>query len=418
MVNNSIERTALHATAVRRFVASTAVIATVTGIFGSASAEAQAIELPPIDADIVAYLGATFDPTAELIYRNALEVLPDINDGREVQLIQYPAEMWPLTGLLDQALKTSVATGKINVIATIDADKNRNILFVTASQGAVVLSEVKRYLGQLPSDQMPPSDSLTFILVGNPDRPNGGFLSRFSGNFLAWTGFPFGGSTPVDTYTTYDIVNAYDGVSNFPRYPLNLLSTMNAVMGLFYAHPVPPDILNPNADISVSVEGQTTYVTVFPQHLPLLRPLYDGGLGAIADVIEPLIKVWVDAGYDNNDPAANMGVHEQAKLFMPLQNILVALEKSPSAIAEGISTIPLSVQKMLSANRPVGIGENIVSSKRGPRQQTEASALVAPITQRKDSPKALALSGQRISVRDHKSSKGVPSRIARANVSR
>lgn len=315
---------------------------------GMATANATA-EMPPVNADIVTYMGPTFDPTGEALYEFAEPYFGSLNEGREIQFIPYPAGLWPMTGLNSTTLDASVAVGTVNAIDVINNRDKPAMLLIGGSQSAVVFSEVKKYYGQHP-DQAPPAEDLTFIMVANPSRPNGGILARFPGAYIPGVDITFSGPTPNDQYATYDLNWAYDGFSNFPRYPLNALATLNALMGTVYQHGVPPNPFDPNNDVSVSVVGNTTYYTLMPEHLPLLRPLIDAGLGPLVSVIEPVLKVWVDAGYENNDPRANPGVPESAQLATPLQNIMVALEKTPAAIAEGISTIPESVRQALSGN--------------------------------------------------------------------
>lgn len=318
-------------------------------IFGAFCANA-AVAIPQIDANVVAYMGPTFDPTGRIAYEKAQPYFGQINNGREVQFIEYPAELWPATGPDTDTLDVSVAVGTQSAIALINANASsgNKLALLTGSQGAVVFSEVKKHYDSLPPNQSLPADTFMMVLIANPNRPNGGLLSRFPGLHIPVLNLTFNGPTPNDQFITYDVGNAYDGFSNFPRYPINLLSTLNAIMGIRYEHGDPPDIFNPSKDVSTSVVGNTTYYLIMPEHLPLLRPLYDAGWGGVAKVIEPLLKVWVDAGYDNNDPRSNPGLPESARLFMPLRNIVEALEKSPKAIMEGLSTIPASAHQFLS----------------------------------------------------------------------
>ena len=76
------------------------------------------------------------------------------------------------------------------------------------------------------------------MLIGNPNRPNGGLFER-----LALLGTvpildaTFGQPTPTDTgIQTTDIAFQYDGVADFPTYPINLLADLNALAGFAYIH--------------------------------------------------------------------------------------------------------------------------------------------------------------------------------------
>jgi hypothetical protein len=59
----------------------------------------------------------------------------------------------------------------------------------------------------------------------------------------------FGQPTPTGTeMSTVDIAFQYDGVADFPLYPVNLLAVLNATAGFWYTHGsyLAPDGRNPN----------------------------------------------------------------------------------------------------------------------------------------------------------------------------
>ena len=91
-----------------------------------------------------------------------------------------------------------------------------------------IVSIDKRNLATDPDAPSP--DQLFFTVIGNPNRPNGGFLARGP----EWLRIPilgvtFGGPTPTDTgHETLDFTRQYDGWSDTPTNPLNLLSDINS----------------------------------------------------------------------------------------------------------------------------------------------------------------------------------------------
>lgn len=148
-------------------------------------------------------------------------------------------------------------------------------------------------------DEGVPSDLVRFMLVGEPVAPNGGIWSSL-GVFPA---------TPDNLYPT-DIYNfAYDGFADFPRYPLNLPSVLNALMGVFTQHlqylSVDADqisnavLLPGSADLTG--EGLTNYYMIQAQTLPLLSPLLLlPGIGQpLYDLLEPDMRILVNLGYGN-----------------------------------------------------------------------------------------------------------------------
>ena len=82
-----------------------------------------------------------------------------------------------------------------------------------------------------------PATDLNFVLVGNEMNPNGGLLSRFPNLTLPTLGLSFYGATPSNT--PYDVAiytQSYDGFADFPRYPINFISDLNAVVGIATVH--------------------------------------------------------------------------------------------------------------------------------------------------------------------------------------
>jgi hypothetical protein len=100
---------------------------------------------------------------------------------------------------------------------------------------------------QLEADHVSPND-VNFLLIADPSNPNGGLLSRFDGFTttsgdtqplelnLPSLGVSFDGATPADDYTTSIYSVEYDGFTDFPKYPINFLSDLNAFLGIETIH--------------------------------------------------------------------------------------------------------------------------------------------------------------------------------------
>src|SRR3954464_8456777 len=85
--------------------------------------------------------------------------------------VDYPASFFPVSSgyINDPTFDASVGEGLANLN---DENVTTGDVIFGFSQGAVVASEYKR--------QHPNAD-VTYVLVENPDRPNGGILERFAG---------------------------------------------------------------------------------------------------------------------------------------------------------------------------------------------------------------------------------------------
>ena len=120
----------------------------------------------------------------------------------------------------------------------------------------------------------------------------------------------FNGPAPTDTqFDTVDVIQQYDGFADFPLYPLNLVSTANAVLGMVYVHPYDLEpSLAPIRDRRPSTPRPATPTTTSsrPKNLPLFGPLRTIGVPEpVIDVVEPVVKVVVELGYDRSIPPGN-----------------------------------------------------------------------------------------------------------------
>ena len=68
--------------------------------------------------------------------------------------------------------------------------------------------------------------------------PTAALLARFPGLYIPILDLSFNGPAPTDTpFDTVEITRQYDGFADFPLYPLNVISLLNAVLGAVYVHP-------------------------------------------------------------------------------------------------------------------------------------------------------------------------------------
>jgi diacyltrehalose acyltransferase len=185
------------------------------------------------------------------------------------------------------------------------ADGNKVVVFGYSESTAVATQEMIN-LDNLPADQQPNPADLQFVLVEDVDNPDGGTLESSS---IPGLSLPV---TPADTPYTTDIYTIeYSGASDFPQYPLNLVADLNALSAFVDLHPFLepgyPTTFNPSElagavqePTSPGYDGATEYFLIPTQNLPLLDGLRDiPGVGpALADLIQPDLRVIVDLGYN------------------------------------------------------------------------------------------------------------------------
>lgn len=224
-----------------------------------------------------------------------------------------PEGLQPLDGIKVLPLDPSVAQGTRIADTTIAGQiaAGNDVVYSGYSQSSTIASQVMRDLLALPPGEQPTADQLSFALLADPNNPDGGLLSRFGDPTLPPLTLPslqltFSPATPSDTpWDTAIYTREYDGFADFPRYPINVLSTLNAFLGLQTLHSGYPQLTPEQLATAVEVPtsddytGATTYWMIPTDHLPLLAPIRAiPVLGTpLADLLEPDLRVIVNLGY-------------------------------------------------------------------------------------------------------------------------
>lgn len=272
-----------------------------------------------------------------------------------VEPINYPAEFWPFPqwgGLEALTYDRSVAEGVVNLNTGLQRElasgTDESITLFGSSQSATVVTILKRSLADSPPDLQ---SRLEIVVIGNPNRPNGGLLSRFYPVSIPILEFTANGAMPTDTgIKTTDIAFQYDGAADFPRYPLNLFALLNTVIGLDI-HGTYTTTRNGYTELELQQAidnpanrqtfGDTTYVTIPTRDLPLVQPLRQfgaaHGISAIVEplvaLIEPTLRVLVELGYDRS---IEYGRPTPAGLF-PLVDPVKLINDLATAVQTGIA---------------------------------------------------------------------------------
>jgi PE-PPE domain-containing protein len=198
-----------------------------------------------------------------------------------------------LKGLDCTYTRTSPQSGTVTAPFAPDTD----YLF-GYSQSATIVTLQKREMAAHPNDY---PDTVFFDVIGNPNRPNGGFVSRgLDGFTIPFLDVTLSGPTPTDTpYLTDDTARQYDGLVDSPVNPLNFLSDVNALMGAALIH---GDYFGPTVGQPILQDeyGDTTYYLIPTPTLPLLIPVEQiPTVGPfVAAVFDAPTRVLVEAGYN------------------------------------------------------------------------------------------------------------------------
>jgi PE-PPE domain len=179
------------------------------------------------------------------------------------------------------------------------------------------------------------------VLIGNPDRPDGGIFARLPGFSIPFLGITAFGATPTNAFPTIDYAVQYDGVADFPQYPIDIFADANAVAGFFFVHPAynaltPAQIASGVVEPVSPADTQTTYILIPSQNLPLLDPLRAIPLvgNPLADLVQPDLRVLVELGYDRT---AYQDLPTPFGLFPNVDPATVAAELQQGAV-QGVNS--------------------------------------------------------------------------------
>ncbi|MHA7653306.1 PE-PPE domain-containing protein [Mycobacterium sp. ML4] len=238
--------------------------------------------------------------------------------------LNTPEGLYPLTQIKDLPLNQSITTGVqalhnalFSPTGYITNDQSVSVLGY--SQSAILSSIELRNL--IASGITPQPDLLSFTLLGNPMAPNGGLLARFPGLSLPALGLDFYGATPANSgYPVNMFSLQYDGYTDFPKYPINLLSDLNAFLGIQTVHgdypQIDPNNLPPGYHMVELPVSPTTaannldhYYMITSPDVPLVSTIKSiPFIGTpLADLLGPNLTYLINWGYGDPNFGYNTG---------------------------------------------------------------------------------------------------------------
>jgi hypothetical protein len=301
-------------------------------------------------------LGGSGLETPGQTYANAIdaEYLAPRDFTGTTQVLTTPEALYPFLGPFTETFDQSEAQGQqlldtaiLNQIATGDVDAANPVVVSGWSQSSVIASLLQPEL----ASQGVPSDDVHFVLVGDESAPNGGMLERFdlpdgTQPSIPSFGLTFSGPEASDLYPTDVYTHEYDGFADFPQYPINPLSDLNAVLGIVFEHVTYPGLTAEQVADAIqlptsSADTLTNYYEIPVTTLPLLDPLqlipFIGN--PLADLLNPDLSVLVNLGYGDVDDNY-LGGWSQGDAdvpttlgFLPSSSVL---EQVPQALANGL----------------------------------------------------------------------------------
>lgn len=240
------------------------------------------------------------------------EVLARVPAGYGLQQVDYPAGLWPWTGLDTATGAHSIAVGVPALDHAIRAAQGQGqTLVIGESLGSLVVDQQLRDLADRPD--APDPSTVRFQVIAAPGRP-GGLLSYLPvGAYEPLTGTRIK-PVPETPYDVTVIKLQYDAIASWPDRPWHLLSVLNALAGSVFYHGTDhygnaaQDVINgrvPSENISTTVNSQggvtTTYtVQQNPALLHPLEPIFPEAVAEVNKVLAPIINL----GYSELTPDA------------------------------------------------------------------------------------------------------------------
>ena len=294
----------------RRCVVGVTALAMATALTVGVGAGSALAETPPSTGGTILVMGGNSNPDGANMdqelsgYFSAKPGTPYA--GSTYRTVRWPAQTPFTAGWTGLTYDQSQQAGQsaLEVAATGPHAPRVPLVLVgySASAGIVMKTlgtwqRIRAAGGIAPS----PTDT-TAIVFGNPNRPNGGVFARFPGFHAAAFGMTFDGPAPITDYKVLDVSWEYDGVSDFPRDTSNGLALLNAAFGFLVHGSYKSVNLDDKSSIVQDVTvGNTRYVTVRGEYIPLLMPLRLLGVPKpVLDAIEPGLRAQIEKAYDRS----------------------------------------------------------------------------------------------------------------------
>ena len=274
---------------------------TLLGLIGAAGPQSHAAQA--VDAILIMNGSGTPIPTPDYISSVLSRFLTSFTGPASG--VFTPEGLYPYTGVKDLVLDTSLSRGLtmlnnsiINVLGGPGSTKSVSVLGY--SQSAVLSSmEIPKLLAEGYN-----SSNASFTLIGNPSIPNGGVYSRFPTLSIPSLGITFGATTPSNAFPTTNWTLEYDGFADFPQYPINVLSDLNAVAGIILVHGNYPTLTPAELGTAIPLRQSgapslSQYYMIPTPNLPLLDPLRALPIvgNPLADLIQPDLRYLINWGY-------------------------------------------------------------------------------------------------------------------------
>ncbi|RDH77241.1 alpha/beta fold hydrolase [Mycolicibacterium moriokaense] len=237
--------------------------------------------------------GATVFKSINPIYPIVAASYPSIglnfHDDPNPQIVDYSQNALAS----DRAIQDGVAQALVAV-----RQNNGDVVIIGESMGSMVAWRTAVELANSPDP--PPPEDVRVVLIAPPEAGVAEYFKE--GTFIPVLNYRVTRIADLP-YDTTVVIGEYDGWSDPPDRPWNLVSSANALAGIVYVHG-PPSFTADVSGLTPEVDS-TTHVTTYlvpTEHLPLTQVFRDVGVpDALVDQADDVLRPVVDAGYVRHD---------------------------------------------------------------------------------------------------------------------
>jgi diacyltrehalose acyltransferase len=200
----------------------------------------------------------------------------------------------------DRAILDGVKQATIVVNQT---DGKGKVVIIGESMGSMVAWRVAAELAK--SDDPPSTEDVSFVLIAPPEAGVAEYFKE--GTYIPILNYRVT-RIAESPYDTTIVIGEYDGWSDPPDRPWNLVSSANALAGINYVHGPPIFTSDPVPGENTTVvpangqHGTITTIFVPTENLPLTQVFRDVGVpDALVDKADDVLRPVIDAGYVRHD---------------------------------------------------------------------------------------------------------------------
>jgi hypothetical protein len=375
---------------VRRSLAVAALVLASIVALVMASTVTAAVQLVVATALIMGGTGASLDPSQwspervnAYIGTMAGSYIAPTHTGEtfdEVAVIT-PEAFWPVSG--SKTFGYSVAVGRNNLDNCVhasncnynpagaappnvpDSNSTNTYIVLGYSQSAVIASLTKQDLINGYADAPAASPDVSFVLVSNPMRPNGGILMKATWLSIPVLNIPLYGATPTDTcetgglcYPTVDVAQQYDILGgDAPNNLFNIVALANSIAGYLELHAAMQNQDFGDASVSQGSYGDTEYDLNPAELLPILMPLETLGVPrSILLAVDAPLRVLVEQAYRRDISPGEPTPQYLLPISDPFALPINLLKSIPVGIDDALQYQGLGRPLGTSAAGPYGVG--------------------------------------------------------------